>query len=91
MTVVNATNLADHRRAITKKESKELEKKTAETQAKCDAFVRQSPGHPVSTEFAYEVKGFAAYYVRCESFCGTESDRLREMMKDVSEATPSHK
>lgn len=92
LVTLNSTDLrSDSHRKITKKEWKELEKKGSALQAKCDAFVRSSPGRPVSTEFSYEVSGFAAYYVRCESFCGTEQDLLQQDMKEVEDVTPTHK
>jgi hypothetical protein len=89
--MLNSTDLRDHPRAITKKEWKEMSKKNEQTQADCNAFVRKYPGHPVSTELAFTVKGFAAYLERCDSFCGTEKDLRQLTDKEVDEMMAPHK
>jgi hypothetical protein len=91
LTLVNSTDLRDKPRAATKKESKELERKITQTQAACNAFARQYPGHAVSKEFSYEVKGLAAYLTRCESFCGTEKELSEIILRYGDEAAPPQK
>jgi hypothetical protein len=86
--ILHSTDLRPAPRRINKKESKEMEKRQSELRVKCNTFVRKSPSRPVSTEFSYEVTGFAAYLVRCESFCGAEADLLRQGQKEIDE-TPS--
>ncbi len=89
--ILHSTDLRLAPRRITKKESKEMDKRQSELQIKCNAFVREYPSRPVSTEFSYEVRGFAAYLVRCESFCGTEEDLLQQSMKEIDEVMASPK
>jgi len=84
--ILKSTDLRDHPRAATKKELKELVKKQDRAQAECNSFVSGSPGHPVSKEVSYTVDSFAAYYGRCESFCGTEKDLLDFISKEADEA-----
>jgi hypothetical protein len=89
--ILNSTDLRDHMRAINKSELKGLSKKNTRAQAECDAFVSKYPGHPVSMEFSYTVRGFAAYYLRCESFCGTDKDWRQLIQKEADEAAAPRK
>jgi hypothetical protein len=92
LVVLNSTDLRDHPRAITKAEWKEMSKKNSQAQAECNAFVSKSPGHPVSTELSVSIKGFAAYYERCDSFCGTDKEWEHLIQKEADEAAkPSKK
>jgi hypothetical protein len=70
---------------VTKKELKQLGKQQDRMQVECNVFVRKYPGHPVSKEISYTVDGFAAYYGRCESFCGTEKDLLDLLLRETDE------
>lgn len=88
---LNSTDLRDHARAATKKELKAMGRKIAQIQAECNAFVSTSPGHAVAKDVSYTVKGFAAYYERCESFCGTEKDLSALINKEADEPVASHK
>jgi hypothetical protein len=82
-TITHSTDLRSEPRRATKKELNEMRQKQSELQGKFNAFVRKNPGRLVSTDFSYEVKGFAAYLVRCESFCGTEEDLLQANQKEI--------
>ncbi len=84
--ILNTTDLRDHPRPISKKEWKDMGKKQDQVSRKCDEFVSQYPGRPVSEDVAWTVEGFAAYYGRCESFCGTEKDRAQLIQKETDEA-----
>ena len=91
LVTLNATDLRDSARAATKKESKEMSKKLAKAQSDCDAFVSKHPGNPVTAEWSFTVEHLAAYYGRCESFCGTEKDRSQLIDKEAREAFAPHK
>jgi hypothetical protein len=86
LVVLNSTDLRSNRRPVSKKELKELGKKQDKAQAECNAFVSKHPGEPVSSEFSYTVERFAAYYGRCESFCGTDKDWQQLIQKEADEA-----
>jgi len=85
---LHSTPLWDYPRQITKKEWKELSRKQGRVDRECNAFVRTSPGQPVAKDVAWTVEGFAAYYARCESFCGTERDLSELTRKEVEARTP---
>jgi hypothetical protein len=91
LVTLNSTDLRDYPRATSKKESKEMSKKLAKAQSECDAFVSKHPGNPVSMDWAFTVEGLAAYYGRCESFCGTEKDRSLLLDKETREAIAPEK
>jgi hypothetical protein len=88
---LSSTDLRDHPRGPTKKESKEMDRKIAQLQAECNAFVSRSPGHPVSKDVSYTIKGFVAYYERCESFCGTDKDLSEVILKYGADPLPPQK
>ena len=73
----------DRTRGITPKESKEWDKKQAQAQAACNAFVSKHPNLSVSQEFSFTVKGFETVRERCDSFCGTGEELLRLYMKEA--------
>ena len=87
LVILNTTDLRDHPRAITKAESKEMSKKMSQAQAECNAFVSKSPGHQVSTDLSFTIKGFAAYYERCDSFCGTDKEWEQLIQKEADDAS----
>jgi hypothetical protein len=89
--VLNTTDLRERPRPISKKEWKEMRKKQDRVQRECNAFVSKSPGQPVSKEIAYTVEGFAAWYGRCESFCGTDKEWRQLIQKEADEAVAPHK
>jgi hypothetical protein len=78
----------DRSRAITKKETKDWEKKQDEAQRQCAALVRQHPNLAVSEMFSFTVKGFATIHERCESFCGTDDELMQLYESDVKASSP---
>ena len=91
LVTLNSTDLRSSPRRISKKELKELGKKQDKAQNECNAFVSRHPGQPVSTEFSFTVEGFAAYYGRCESFCGTDKDWQLLIDREANETSPPKK
>jgi hypothetical protein len=72
----------DRRRAISAKELKDWNRKQAQAQAACNAFVSEHPNRAVSKEFRYTIKGFVIVHERCDSFCGTFEDLMQLYEKD---------
>jgi hypothetical protein len=91
LTLIASTDLRTTKVAATKFQLKEMKKKVHQAGLDCDAFVRTSPGHPVSKELAFTVNGFASYLERCDSFCGTEDDLLELSNKETNEMMAPHK
>jgi hypothetical protein len=91
LTLLASTDLRYSQVAATKFQLKEMKKKVHQAGLECDAFVRTSPGHPVSKELAFTINGFASYLERCDSFCGTEDDLMELSTKETNEMLTRHK
>jgi hypothetical protein len=72
----------DRHRAITAKELTDWNRKQAQAQAACNAFVSEHPNRAVSKEFSYTIKGFTLVHERCDSFCGTYEELMQLYEKE---------